>query len=38
MAELVKVLSDIDGWLSAIFFALVAIEVVLIFKDMGGRK
>ena len=32
MTELVEVLSDIEGWMGAIFFVLVAIEFVLIAK------
>lgn len=38
MAELVEVLSDIRGWMCAIFLVLLAIEVILMFKDMGGGK
>ena len=36
MAELVEVLSDISGWLCAIFWVLVAIEFILIVKNIGG--
>lgn len=38
MAELVKVLSQIESWMAAIFFALLAIEIILLFKNMGGGK
>jgi len=38
MAELVKVLSDIEGWMGAIFFVLLAIEFILIVKNFGGKK
>lgn len=38
MAELVEVLSEISGWMMAIFFVLLAIEFILIVKDMGGGK
>ena len=38
MAELVEVLSQIRGWMEAIFFVLLAIEIILIVKNMGGRK
>ena len=35
MDELVEVLSQIRGWMAAIFFVLLAIEVILIVKNMG---
>lgn len=38
MAELVKVLSQIEGWMAAIFFVLLSIEVILMFKNTGGGK
>lgn len=38
MAELVKVLSQIEGWMAGIFFVLLAIEVILMFKNSGGGK
>lgn len=38
MAELVEVLSQIREWMAAMFFVLLAIEIILIVKNMGGRK
>lgn len=38
MAELVEVLSQIRGWMMAMFFVLVAIEFILIVKNFGGKK
>lgn len=38
MAELVKVLSQIEGSMSGIFFVLLAIEIILIFKNFGGKS
>ena len=38
MAELVEVLSQIKERMSAIFFVLLAIAIILIVKNMGGRK
>ncbi len=38
MAELVEVLSQIREWMAAMFFVLIAIEFVLIVKNMGGKK
>ena len=38
MAELVEVLEQISDWMMAIFFVLLAIEVVLIVGNTGGRK
>lgn len=34
MAELVNVLSQIKGWMTAIFFVLLAIEVILIVQNI----
>ena len=38
MNEIVKELQHISGNLLAIMLVLLAIEVILLFKDFGGKK